>query len=49
MSARLHEQGRVAVLAQPHGELAAAVLEAYGWQDLAPALIGKPRGTTPYK
>ena len=44
----IHEQGLVAVLAQLHDELDAAVLEAYNWQDLAPALIGKPGGTTPY-
>ena len=25
-----------------------AVLEAYGWSDLAPALVGKPGGTMPY-
>ena len=45
----IHEQGLVAVLAQLHDELDAAVLDAYNWQDLAPALIGKPGGTTPYK
>jgi hypothetical protein len=43
-----HEQGLVAVLAQLHDELDTAVLEAYNWQDLAPALVGKPGGTTPY-
>ncbi len=26
-----------------------AVFEAYGWQDLAAALVGKPGGTTPYR
>jgi hypothetical protein len=45
----IHERGLVAVLAQLHDELDAAVLEAYDWHDLAPALIGKPGGTTPYK
>ena len=44
----IHEQGLVAVLGQLHDELDAAVLEAYGWSDLAPALVGKPGGTTPY-
>jgi hypothetical protein len=44
----LHEQGLVSVLAQLHDELDAAVFDAYGWRDLAPALVGKPGGTTPY-
>ncbi|MCB1037288.1 MAG: hypothetical protein KDD47_25890, partial [Acidobacteria bacterium] len=35
------------VLGLIHDELDAAVLEAYGWSDLAPALVGKPGGTTP--
>ena len=35
---RLHEHGLVAVLRSLHDELDAAVLEAYGWSDLAPAL-----------
>lgn len=43
----IHEQGLVSVLAQLHDELDTAVFEAYGWQDLAPALVGKPGGTTP--
>ena len=32
----IHEAGLVAVLRQLHDELDAAVLDAYGWQDLAP-------------
>jgi hypothetical protein len=44
----IHDQGLVSVLAQLHDELDAAVLDAYGWADLAPALVGKPGGTTPY-
>ncbi|HNO87578.1 MAG TPA: class I SAM-dependent DNA methyltransferase, partial [Rhodocyclaceae bacterium] len=32
----IHEQGLVAVLKQVHDDLDAAVLEAYGWSDLAP-------------
>lgn len=43
----IHEQGLVSVLAQIHDDLDAAVLEAYGWEDLAPALVGKPGGTVP--
>ena len=43
----VHEHGLVSVLAQLHDELDAAMFDAYGWQDLAPALVGKPGGTTP--
>jgi hypothetical protein len=43
----IHDQGLVSVLAQFHDELDAAVLGAYGWDDLAPALVGRPGGTTP--
>ena len=42
-----YEQGLVSVLAQLHDELDGAVLDAYGWSDLMPALVGKPGGTTP--
>ena len=34
----IHEQGLVSVLRQIHDELDAAVLDAYGWSDLAPLL-----------
>ncbi|MDP3295241.1 MAG: hypothetical protein Q8M37_10985 [Nevskia sp.] len=44
----IHEQGLVSVLASLHDELDTAVLAAYGWSDLAPALVGKPGGTLPY-
>ena len=43
----IHEQGLVTVIGELHDELDAAVLDAYGWGDLAPALVGKPGGTTP--
>lgn len=43
----IHEQGLVSVLRELHDALDAAVLEAYGWSDLVPALVGKPGGTTP--
>ncbi|MGH8461610.1 MAG: class I SAM-dependent DNA methyltransferase, partial [Stenotrophobium sp.] len=43
----IHEQGLVGVLASLHDELDAAVLDAYGWADLAPALVGKPGGSLP--
>lgn len=35
------------ILAELHDELDAAVLDAYGWSDLTPALVGKPGGLTP--
>jgi hypothetical protein len=35
------------VLGNIHDELDAAVLDAYGWSDLAPVLVGRPGGTTP--
>lgn len=44
----IHEQGLVSVLASLHDELDTAVLDAYGWGDLAPALVGRPGGTLPY-
>lgn len=44
----IHDQGLVSILAQLHDELDATVLTAYGWEDLAPALVGRPGGTTPY-
>jgi hypothetical protein len=44
---QIHEQGLVSVLGQLHDALDAAVLAAYGWDDLAPHLIGRPGGTTP--
>jgi hypothetical protein len=43
----IHEQGLVSVLRELHDALDTAVLDAYGWSDLAPALVGKPGGTTP--
>ena len=39
----LHEQGLVGVLKELHDELDAAVLEAYGWQDLQGAADGDAR------
>ncbi|WP_137972024.1 DNA methyltransferase [Pseudomonas sp. F(2018)] len=42
-----HEQGLVSLLRELHDELDRAVFAAYGWNDLAPQLIGKPGATTP--
>lgn len=35
------------MLAQLHDDLDRAALDAYGWADLAPELVGKPGGTVP--
>ena len=43
----IHEQGLISVLQQLHNELDAAVFNAYGWDDLADVLVGRPGGTTP--
>ena len=43
-----HANGLVSVLAELHDRLDALVLQAYGWADLAPALVGQPRGTLPW-
>ena len=42
-----HERARTALLAEIHDAIDAAVLKAYGWSDLAPALVGRPGGTVP--
>jgi hypothetical protein len=41
---QVHEQGLVSVLRQLHDELDTAVLAAYGWEDLSPALLGNGSG-----
>ena len=43
----IHEQGLVSVLRELHDALDTAVFEAYGWADLAPALVGRPGATSP--
>ncbi len=43
----VHERAQIAILAEIHDDIDRAVLDSYGWSDLAPALIGKPGGTTP--
>ncbi len=45
---RTHADGLVGVLAELHDSLDALVLQAYGWSDLAPALVGQPGGTLPW-
>ena len=43
----IHEQGLVSVLRELHDNLDRAVFAAYGWDDLAEKLVGKPGATTP--
>ncbi len=43
-----HTNGLVSVLAELHDRIDALVLQAYGWADLAPALVGQPGGTLPW-
>ncbi|MDD3610094.1 MAG: class I SAM-dependent DNA methyltransferase [Halothiobacillaceae bacterium] len=43
----LHETGLVSVLKTLHDDLDRAVFEAYGWDDLAEPLVGRPGATTP--
>jgi hypothetical protein len=43
----IHEQGLVSVLRELHDDLDRAVFDAYGWNDLAAALAGRPGATTP--
>ncbi len=43
-----HTDGLVSVLGELHDRIDTLVLQAYGWADLAPALVGKPGGTLPW-
>jgi hypothetical protein len=44
----IHEQGLVSVLRELHDDLDLAVFAAYGWDDLADKLVGRPGATTPW-
>lgn len=44
----IHGQGLVSVLRELHDELDRAVFAAYGWNDLADKLVGRPGATTPW-
>lgn len=44
----IHQQGLVSVLRELHDALDRAVFDAYGWSDLAEALVGRPGATTPW-
>ena len=43
----IYDAGQIRILAGIHDEIDRTVLEAYGWSDLAPALIGKVGATLP--
>ena len=43
----VHEAGCITILAELHDEIDRAVLGAYGWSDLAHAVVGRPGGTLP--
>jgi hypothetical protein len=43
----IHDHGLVSVLRDLHDDLDRAVFDAYGWNDLAAALVGRPGATTP--
>jgi hypothetical protein len=43
----IHQQGLVSILRELHDDLDRAVFAAYGWEDLAAKLVGKPGATTP--
>ncbi|WP_019627402.1 DNA methyltransferase [Thioalkalivibrio sp. AKL10] len=43
----IHEQGLVSLLRELHDNLDRAVFDAYGWNDLADRLVGRPGATTP--
>ena len=42
-----HERAHVTILAELHDDIDRATLHAYGWDDLADTLVGRPGGTTP--
>ena len=44
----IHEQGLVSVLRELHDDLDRAVFAAYGWDDLAEKLVGRPGATAPW-
>lgn len=43
----VHQTGLISVLKEIHDDIDRAVLAAYGWEDLIPALVGKPGATLP--
>lgn len=43
----MHQAGLISVLKEIHDDIDRAVLASYGWEDLIPALVGKPGATLP--
>ncbi|MCQ8783112.1 class I SAM-dependent DNA methyltransferase [Mangrovibrevibacter kandeliae] len=43
----IYERGLVGILKEIHDEIDRLTFTAYGWDDLAPRLVGKPGATTP--
>lgn len=43
----IYDAGHIGILGDLHDEIDRAVLDAYGWPDLAPALVGRPGTTIP--
>jgi len=43
----VYEAGQIAILKELHDDIDRAVFAAYGWDDLADRLVGKPGATTP--
>ncbi|WP_456667708.1 class I SAM-dependent DNA methyltransferase [Bradyrhizobium sp. USDA 3240] len=43
----MHHAGLISVLKEIHDDIDRAALAAYGWDDLIPALVGKPGATLP--
>lgn len=43
----VHQAGLISVLKEIHDDIDRAVFAAYGWDDLIPALVGKPGATLP--
>nr|WP_201258403.1 class I SAM-dependent DNA methyltransferase [Sphingopyxis macrogoltabida] len=43
----IYDAGRIAILKELHDDIDRAVFAAYGWDDLAARLVGKPGATTP--
>ena len=43
----IYDAGQIAILKELHDDIDRAVFAAYGWDDLAARLVGKPGATTP--
>ncbi|WP_211252177.1 class I SAM-dependent DNA methyltransferase [Marinobacterium jannaschii] len=45
----IYDDGLIGILRELHDDLDRAVLDSYGWNDLADKLVGLPGATTPYQ